>query len=162
VEKLYTTKSYKQTQKIGEKLALRLRSGQAKEIKSRTSAVILALSGNLGSGKTTFLQGFAKGLGVKEKILSPTFIIMKKFKINIHQNGRPHILTDKYFYHFDCYRINKPEEILELDFKKIISDPKNIVAIEWPERVKKILPKNTIFINFTFINENQREINIKL
>ena len=157
MDKKYTTKSYKQTQKLGEKLALRLRSGQAKEILlSRTSqktAVVLGLSGNLGGGKTTFLQGFAKGLGIKDKILSPTFVIMRRFRFN-----NLAIKQFNNFYHIDCYRINKPEEILELGFKEIISDPKNIVAIEWSEKIKKVLPKTTIFINFEFIDKNKREI----
>ena len=138
VDKKFTTTSYKQTQKLGEKLAKEILN-----MPKQKMAVVLGLSGNLGGGKTTFLQGFAKGLGVKEKILSPTFVIMKKFKN---------------FYHFDCYRFNKPEEILELGFKDIISNPENIVAIEWPEKVKKVLPKNTIKINFKFIDKNKREI----
>jgi tRNA threonylcarbamoyladenosine biosynthesis protein TsaE len=134
VEKTHTTKNYKQTQKLGEIFAQKF---------FKTKGGVIALSGNLGSGKTTFLQGFAKGLKIKENILSPTFVIMKRF-------GN--------FYHFDCYRINKPEEILELGFKKIISNPKNIVAIEWPEKIKDILPKNTIYINFKFVDENKRDI----
>ena len=61
-------------------------------------------------------------------------------------------------YHFDCYRINKAKEILDLGFEEIISNPNNIVVIEWAERVKKILPKNTLWITFKFINEDKREI----
>ncbi|OGZ78998.1 MAG: tRNA (adenosine(37)-N6)-threonylcarbamoyltransferase complex ATPase subunit type 1 TsaE [Candidatus Staskawiczbacteria bacterium RIFOXYB1_FULL_37_44] len=127
--------------------------------KQSKTAVVIALHGNLGGGKTTFLQGFAKGLGIKEKILSPTFIIYRKFCIP--KNGRSSILTNKRLFHFDCYRINKSEEILELGFKEIISNPENIVAIEWPEKIKKYLPKNFIKINFTFVDEKTREINIK-
>jgi len=150
----HITKSYKQTQKLGENLALQLRastelsrtsSGQIKE--NKKTAMVLALSGNLGGGKTTFLQGFAKGLGIKEKILSPTFVIMKKF-------GN--------FYHIDCYRLKNEKDILELGFKEIIKNPKNIVAIEWPEKIKKILPKNTILIKFKFIDKNKREIIFKV
>ena len=98
-------------------------------------------------------------MGIKEKITSPTFVIQKKFQI---QNYKPQInYKFKTFYHMDCYRLNKPEEILELDFKKIISDPKNVLAIEWPEKIKKILPKEIIFIEFKFVNQNKREINFK-
>lgn len=147
MDKKYTATSCKQTQKLGENFALRLRSGQAKEIKNRKTAVVLCLQGDLGSGKTTFLQGFAKGLGIKEKITSPTFVIYKKFKN---------------FYHFDCYRINKSEEILELGFKEIISNPENIVAIEWPEKIKKTLEKDIIEIDFKFINGKTREIIFKM
>jgi len=116
-------------------------------------AQILALRGELGGGKTTFLQGFAMGLGIKQKILSPTFVILKKFKIK-HPSF-------KFFYHIDCYRIKKPKEILDLGFKKIIADPKNIIAVEWSDRIKKLLPPNTIFISFEFYNKNKRKIKIQ-
>jgi tRNA threonylcarbamoyladenosine biosynthesis protein TsaE len=139
--KKYITNSAEETQKLGENFAFRLLSGQAKNDK----AIIIGLQGDLGGGKTTFLQGFAKGLGIKEKILSPTFVIMKRFDN---------------FYHIDCYRINKPEDILELGFKEIIKNPGNIVAIEWPERIKKVLPKNAILLKFKFIDKDKREIQI--
>ncbi|GAH10373.1 unnamed protein product [marine sediment metagenome] len=70
------------------------------------------------------MQGFSKGLGIKEKILSPTFVIMKKFQV-------PGKKIVHWFYHIDCYRIRKPKELSDLGFKEIISNPKNIVAIEW-------------------------------
>jgi tRNA threonylcarbamoyladenosine biosynthesis protein TsaE len=140
-----TTESAKETQKLGEAFARNLFKNS-----NNKSAVVFALKGNLGGGKTTFLQGFAKELEVKDKILSPTFVIQKRFDINKN--------NFKNFYHIDCYRINKPEEILELDFKKIILNPENIVAIEWPEKIKKFLPQNTIFIEFDFIDANKRDI----
>jgi len=138
VDKKFITKSAKQTQKLGETYAKEILA-----ICGNKNAIVIGLSGNLGGGKTTFLQGFAKGSGVKEKILSPTFVIMKHFKN---------------FYHFDCYRFNKPEDVLELGWKEIISNPKNIVAVEWPEKIKTVLPKNIIFINFKFVDNNTREI----
>jgi len=144
----HTTNSFEETQVLGEGLSQKIiKNGLQKK------AVILGLSGNLGGGKTTFLQGFARGLGINEKILSPTFVILKHFKITNSE------FTD--FYHIDCYRINKAEEILELGWKEIISNPKSIVAVEWPEKIKKFLPKDTIFIDFKFIDENQREIILK-
>jgi len=155
VDKKYITTSYKQTQKLGEKFAKEILVLQQAQ-DNNNHAVVIALRGNLGGGKTTFLQGFAKGLEIKEKILSPTFVIMKKFVIPAKAG------IQSSFYHFDCYRINKPEDILELDFKNIIKNPKNIVAIEWPEKIKKVLPKNTIFIDFKFIDENNREIILKI
>jgi len=133
------TKSAKQTQKIGQKFAKDILKLQKKS----TKAIVVGLSGNLGAGKTTFLQGFAKGLGVKEKILSPTFVIMKHF-------GN--------FYHIDCYRLKDEKDILELGWEEIIADPKNIVCLEWPEIIKEVLPKDVIFISFKFTDENTREI----
>lgn len=134
------TKSAKETKKLAENLAKEI----LKMPRSK-AAVVLALAGNLGAGKTTFLQGFAKGLGIKEKINSPTFVIMKRFKI---------------FYHFDCYRIEKPKDILDLGFKEIIGNPKNIVAIEWADRIKPLLPKGRIMIHFELVGKNQRKIRI--
>ena len=135
-----TTSSF-QTRNAGIKIA--------KEILGRgpsKKAVVLGLVGDLGGGETTFLQGFAKGLGIKQRITSPTFVIMKRFNN---------------FYHLDCYRIKKPKELMDLGFKKIISNPKNIVAIEWAGRIKKIMPKETIWINFEFINNRTRKIVIR-
>ena len=133
------SKNSKETQKIAQDLAKKILRSK----KRKNQAFVLALKGKLGSGKTTFLQGLAKGLGIKEKIASPTFNIYKRF-------GN--------FYHFDCYRIEKPKEILDLGFEEIIQDPKNIVAIEWAEKIKKILPKTTKWINFKFLNKASRSI----
>ena len=152
MDKKIITKSGKETKKMGEDLARWICSGQVKE--NRKSAVVIGLSGNLGGGKTTFLQGFAKGLGIKEKILSPTFVILKHFKITNQK------FTD--FYHIDCYRLKTHEDILELNFENIILNPKNIVAIEWPEKIKKVLPKNLMEISFKFVDENKREISFEV
>lgn len=142
MDKKYTTKNYKETQKLGEDFAKEILKNPKKN-----GAVVLGLLGNLGGGKTTFLQGFAKGLKIKQKILSPTFVILKHYKN---------------FYHIDCYRIKNHKDILELNFLEIIKNPKNIVAVEWPEKIKKVLPKKTIYIDFKFIDENKREISFKM
>ncbi len=151
-EKIVISKSAKGTAALGKRAAERL----VKQC-PRDGAFVLALRGGLGSGKTTFLQGFAKGLGIKEKIISPTFVLMKKFSIPNYQ-----LLTAncKFFYHIDCYRLGKPEEILALGWPEIIANPKNIVAVEWPEKIKKFLPEETIFLNFKFVNKNERNIEI--
>jgi tRNA threonylcarbamoyladenosine biosynthesis protein TsaE len=143
--KKITSNSPKETHKIAAKFAK-----QILRLKTKKNAVVLTLRGNLGAGKTTFLQGFAKGLGIKSKINSPTFIIMKRFKIKD--------LRFRNFYHIDCYRLNKPREILDLGFKEIISDPQNIVAIEWPEIVEKIVFQNIILLKFKNIKDNKRNL----
>ena len=107
--------------------------------------MVFGLVGNLGAGKTTFIQAFAKGLGIKAKVTSPSFVLMKNYKN---------------FYHIDCYRIKNHKDILALDFKEIISNPKNIIMIEWAEKIRKILPKDAIWIKFKIINKNQRKIEI--
>ena len=115
-------------------------------------ALVLALVGDLGSGKTTFARAFAEGLGVKEKIKSPTFIIFRKSNIK-NKNFL-------YFYHFDVYRINSEKEILNLGWKEIISNPENIVLAEWADKIEKILPKNCIKINFKHLKGDKREMEI--
>lgn len=142
--KKFITKNYKQTQKLGENLAKEILSGSISGI-GRGIAVVLCLYGDLGGGKTTFLQGFAKGLGIKQKVLSPTFVIMKKF-------GN--------FYHIDAYRLKNSKDAVELGLKEIFKNPENIVAIEWPEKINKILPKNILEIKFKFISKNERSIEI--
>jgi len=136
----YLTNSPSQTKKIGEILGQEIL-----KTKLEKAAFVIALEGELGSGKTTFLQGFARGLRIKEKILSPTFVIMRRFKI------RRKSCQFANFYHIDCYRIGKPKEILDLGFKKIFSSPENIIAIEWADRIKNFLPKNKIVLKFKFI-----------
>lgn len=137
-----------QTEKLGEVLAKKF----LKTV-SNKKAKVLGLIGDLGGGKTTFLQGFAKGLKIKQKILSPTFVILKKFQLS---GSKFH-----YFYHIDCYRIQKSKEISDLGFKEIVQDPKNIIAIEWVDKIQKILPKNTLILKFKFIDKNTRKIVVK-
>ncbi len=140
------TKSAKETQKAGEILAQEIIRSELKSKK----ALIVGLIGELGSGKTTFIQGMAKGLKIKERITSPTFVILKKFRIGLTS----HL---KHFYHIDCYRLNSPQDLLDLGFKEIISQS-NIVVIEWAEKVKKILPKNTFWVEFKYLDKDKREI----
>ena len=147
------TAGYRKTQELGKIFAQEiLRKGPQEK------AVILALAGGLGGGKTTFSQGFAKGLGVKNKITSPTFAIFKRFKTGLVRNRAFQKINFKNFYHFDCYRLLGPKDILELGFKEIVSSPENIILLEWAERVKKVLPKETIWLNFEFVSPNKRKI----
>ena len=135
-KKVITTNSRRETQAAGTAFGVFL----AKLPALSSRAVVVALRGELGAGKTTFVQGVAKGLGVKEKILSPTFVIVKSYQLKT--------INYKLLYHIDCYRIKDERDLLALDWEEIASDPKNIVLIEWPERVKKILPKDAISISF--------------
>ena len=141
MQKEYLTKSPGETKKLGEALAKTLLRNPPKN-----RATVVGLRGDLGGGKTTFLQGFAKGIGKRVKILSPTFIIMRR-------TGN--------FYHIDCYRIKGPKDLLALGFKKILAGPKNIVAIEWADVVKKIMPRHAVWVDFKFVDKNKRRIVIK-
>lgn len=142
---VYKTQNPDETKELGKRFALKILNQKEKRI--------LSLVGDLGGGKTTFLQGFAVGLGIKSRVLSPTFLIIKKFKIR-------HAYFN-FFYHIDCYRVQTNEEILSLGFGKVISNPQNIIAVEWGDRIDKVLPPETTLINFEVFNKNKRVIKIK-
>jgi tRNA threonylcarbamoyladenosine biosynthesis protein TsaE len=150
VEKKISSSSVK-TQQMGSALAKQILKNP-----SQKQATIIALKGDLGSGKTTFIQGLARGLGIKEKITSPTFVIMRSYPLPA--NKQQAIISYTRFYHLDCYRLENEKDLIELDFRKVIHNPSNIIAIEWPKRIKKILPKDTIWLNFKFKDKNSRFI----
>jgi len=141
------SKNSGQTKKIAADLAKKILKTQNSE------AAVVALVGDLGAGKTTFAQGFAKALGIRRRIVSPTFLIMRNYQL---------LITNyRILWHVDAYRINKPQELTSLGFKKILADRHNILLIEWAEKIKKILPRNTIWINFQHgAKENKRLIEI--
>lgn len=138
------TKNAKETQKVAAELAQKL-------VKKKTAkALILALSGELGAGKTTFIKGFSKALGIREKILSPTFVLIHK-----------HRLHASYFtnlYHIDAYRLKSEKDLLKLGIKEIFTNPENIVMIEWADKVRKIIPKNATWICFKHSSKGRRII----
>lgn len=121
----------------------------SKLIKEDRATVVL-LQGDLGSGKTTFAQELGRIVGVNENMHSPTFVIMKVYSINFNNY--------KKLIHIDAYRIEKEEELLHLGWNEFIKEPENLILIEWPERVPKIIPNSAKIVKLTFINENSREI----
>ncbi|MCK5021838.1 MAG: tRNA (adenosine(37)-N6)-threonylcarbamoyltransferase complex ATPase subunit type 1 TsaE [Candidatus Pacebacteria bacterium] len=121
--------------------------------KEENEAIIIALFGNLGSGKTTFTQRIAQIFGIQEYVTSPTFVIQKRYKIHNSQG-----LGFETLIHIDAYRLDSEEELLDLGWEKTSKDPKNIIFIEWPEKIEGVLPKDTKKIYFKFIDENKREI----
>ncbi len=145
------TQSAQETQKLGEKIGRDLIS---QKIKSK----IFCLYGDLGSGKTTFIQGVAKGLGIKKRVISPTFMFIRQYEIRNTQYVSHLTSHLSPFYHIDLYRINKVEEAKDLGLQEIFEDKEVIVAIEWAEKIKEILPKKRIDIYFDYVSENQRKI----
>lgn len=116
---------------------------------SLTGGEIIALEGDLGSGKTTFIQGLAKGLGVSSVVISPTFILMRAYPAG-----------EKNFYHLDLYRLEGEleGEIENLGLLDLWGRKENVVVIEWAEKITKLLPKDTKVINFEYLGENERKI----
>ncbi len=162
----YTSKSVEETEEIAKDFI----NDFILQEKNRDKAFVVGLYGDLGAGKTTFMKCFAKNLGVKETIQSPTFVIMKKYELRSTSNEeREKKESDLSYlvprtsyaclYHIDAYRIEKDEEMLKLGWDEIIHNPNNLVFVEWPEIIKDIMPPHTK-IFFEHIKENEREIKI--
>ena len=114
-------------------------------------AVVISLSGDLGAGKTAFTKGFLTGFGVRSRVTSPTFVVMKRYPVK--KSGFKDV------YHLDLYRIIDPKELDILGFKEILDDPRNIVLIEWPENGGRF--RSTIKVSITHLpEENRRKIDI--
>lgn len=134
-----------------------------KEIKPKSDgATVVGLYGELGSGKTTFMKSFAKSLGVEETIQSPTFVIMKRYKLKgASKKAQEKELSNfQTLIHIDAYRLDLGQDLIKLGWQEIISDSKNLICIEWPERVTDILFFHTK-IYFKHISENERMIKIE-
>jgi tRNA threonylcarbamoyladenosine biosynthesis protein TsaE len=106
----------------------------------RERATIVTLSGDLGAGKTTFAQGIAKHLGIDETVTSPTFVIEKVYQLKKQPFER--------LIHIDAYRLESAHELEVLGWEEIAADPKNVIVIEWPERVLELIPNDAIQITF--------------
>jgi tRNA threonylcarbamoyladenosine biosynthesis protein TsaE len=113
-------------------------------------AFVVGLSGDLGSGKTTFVQKIASFYEVKEKVTSPTFVLEKIYHL--------HAQKFEQLIHIDAYRIEESQELKTLDWYEIIKDSQNIIFIEWPERVKDTLSEVDVLITFKYIDEKKRAI----
>ena len=136
------TNSPKETKKVAEKLAKTLAGGSA-----------VALFGDLGAGKTVFAQGLAKGLGIKRKVISPTFVFMRSYPF-LHQK-KP--LT---FYHIDLYRGQDSGDFKNLGLEEVFSSDA-IVVLEWAEKIIEVLPKKRIDVIINAAGEKIRKISIK-
>lgn len=124
-------------------------------IEGEKDTITVGLIGDLGAGKTTFVQGFAEGLGITSRVISPTFILMRKFEI---PKGR-----FKNLYHVDLYRLeeNIEKEVINLGINDIWEKPGNVLFVEWAEKIDSIIPNNSYEISFKIISEEEREISIK-
>ena len=115
------------------------------------SAVVVALSGDLGAGKTTLVQLLAKKLGVTEVVTSPTFTIMKGYEVSSGVFTR--------LVHMDAYRIEALDEVGPLRLVEIFIAPKTLFCIEWAEKISAVMPQDTIYITIKTSSE-EREITL--
>lgn len=169
------TNSYEETQKMGEDFAQKLTGGD-----------VILLYGDLGAGKTTFMQGLAKGLGIKRRIISPTFIIVRKYEVpgvianevkqtyinneiasssstprNDDLKSSRQARTINTLYHIDLYRVSSEDDLKGLGFPEILQEKGAVVAIEWAEKLGTFLPKNRWELHFETLDEDTREIAIE-
>ncbi len=132
MQKKYLSSSEKETKNIAKKIAANF-----------TGGMVLGLIGNLGSGKTQFTKGVGEYFKIKKPINSPTFVLIKLYVV-----AQPAII--KTLVHIDCYRLQNPQELLDLGFQEILANKDNLIIIEWADKIKDILPLRTVFINFEY------------
>jgi tRNA threonylcarbamoyladenosine biosynthesis protein TsaE len=135
-----------QTQRLGMRLGELLQGGE-----------LILLDGQLGTGKTTFTQGLAQGLGITENINSPTFTLLKEYANQLHQGNSTGALSDRrpYLYHFDLYRLDNPDEIVDLGFEDyFFSD--GVSVIEWAEKASSFWPNEHLNIRLKIMSETKR------
>ncbi len=142
-EKKIITNNIEETYEVGREIASTVKDGG-----------IILLFGDLGSGKTTLVQGAAKALGVKERVNSPTFLIMKQYKYRKMNSAGM-------LYHIDAYRLNNEREIEELGLAEVFANKGNIVFCEWAEKLGSFLPESYIKIECEFIEGDKRKYLIK-
>ncbi len=140
---LHQTGSAQETQKLATELLPQLQDG-----------MVIALIGDLGSGKTTFVQGIGQALGVP-RVISPTYNIVKHYDLK-KKHGQIQALV-----HLDLYRLAGPEEARSFDLKEIFSQPHDLVLVEWAEKAEKLLPSPHYRIEFKHLGEDNRQISIE-
>ena len=143
------TNSVKETEKVAKNFVEEITRAERAR-RNNQNALIVGLYGELCSGKTTFVKGIAKVFGLDKTITSPTFVIEKIYKLKnqVFDN----------LIHIDAYRLKNEKELLNLGWREISKNPKNIIFIEWPENVNDILPSDAKNIKFRFVDKNIREI----
>lgn len=132
-----TTKSVKETEKFAQQFANKLSGGE-----------VLLLKGDLGAGKTHFVKGLAKGLGIKDVVTSPTFALHNEYHGRLTLN------------HFDFYRIENSEEVEMTGLNELFYDKNAVSAIEWSERIPELLPTGCITVQIDKTDENVRQITV--
>ncbi len=144
-EMKYISHSLEETEKIAKEFVSKLSP-------KNNMAVVVGLSGELGAGKTAFTKCVANVFGVDDTVTSPTFVIEKIYELK--NQKFTHLI------HIDAYRLDKSDELLNLGWQKVVSDPNNIILIEWPERVADVMPEH-IKINLKALEiEGNHEIEI--
>jgi tRNA threonylcarbamoyladenosine biosynthesis protein TsaE len=131
----FVSSSTDTTRQLGQKLGALLQPGDC-----------ICLQGDLGAGKTTFVQGIAAGWGARDEVSSPTFVL-----VNVYRGA-----DDDRLFHLDTYRIESPAEAEELDLDAMFAQ--GPLLIEWPERIQPVLPAENLWISLEYLDETQRQL----
>ena len=134
----FLSRSPEETRQVGLRLGRALQPGD-----------VICLQGDLGAGKTTFVQGIAEGWGSLDAVSSPTFIIVNQYRGT----------QERQLFHMDAYRLDSTPEAEELDLDAMLAQ--GPLLVEWPERMERLIPRQRLWIQFTYINEDEREIQFK-
>lgn len=118
-------------------------------LSQKEGGAVLALSGDLGVGKTALTKALGRTLGIVDSITSPTFVIMKSYPVSLHERFKT--LT-----HIDAYRIEDESELLVLGIQDIFSDPNRLTVIEWPERIETLVPENVVYVRMQIGKDEER------
>jgi len=143
----FISRSADQTRRVGMRLGALLRRGD-----------LICLAGELGSGKTTLVQGITAGWGSPDKTTSPTFVLVNVYQQPI-TNRKPlesHGSDSEQLFHMDAYRISSVAEALDLDLDTMLEQ--GPLVIEWADRIKAALPRERLWIGLEWIDDNQRDM----
>jgi tRNA threonylcarbamoyladenosine biosynthesis protein TsaE len=155
-EKQFITKSFEETEQLGEEFAGQLQPGS-----------VVALIGELGGGKTTFVRGLVRGLGFENRVVSPTFTVMRMYKRKVKSEKskvKSVVQNSKIerVYHIDLYRMTSREDLKTLDFVDMVQDSQAVMLIEWPELAEGLLPEERMEVRFEHMGEEKRKITISV
>ena len=134
----FFSRSPEQTRRIGMRLGGVLRAGD-----------LICLQGDLGAGKTTFVQGIAQGWGSLDSVSSPTFIL-----VNIYRRA-----DQRQLFHMDAYRLDSTPEAEELDLDSMLAE--GALIVEWPERMDGLIPNENLWVNLEYVDDEEREMKFK-
>lgn len=161
------SKDIKETAKIAEIFLNKLLTVRKSTRKNYSGALVVGLSGDLGAGKTAFTKAVAKRLGIKNKVFSPTYVLMKKYSLPLPRGSGPLNLLGargsgfRFFFHIDAYRLENAKELLNLGWEEIVANKDHLVFIEWPENVAKAMPKHSKFIYISSNEKGHRNLKLK-
>ena len=137
----FISRNPEQTQRVGARLGAHLEGGE-----------IIALQGHLGAGKTVFAQGIGIGWGATTRLISPTFVLIRR-----HTRRR----DNNYFYHIDLYRLAAPSEVTGLGLEELFGEPENVCVVEWADRAPDIFPPETLWVTLRWVDEYRRSLTFR-